>query len=109
MVAQQDLHDNKLALQNYHAYLALTPRPANWNAVNDIANSLRPADDRDGCGFAPGDSKPASHRTLAVRKRIEIATNRSPGYHCHKTVAGFSPRHRDRLRRPKWSKSSRNR
>ncbi len=40
MVAQQDLHDNKLALQNYHAYLALTPRPANWNTVNDIANSL---------------------------------------------------------------------
>ena len=40
MVAQQDLHDNKLALQNYHAYLALTPRPANWNSVNDIANSL---------------------------------------------------------------------
>ena len=40
MVAQQDLHDNKLALQNYHAYLALTPRPANWNTVNDIANNL---------------------------------------------------------------------
>jgi Flp pilus assembly protein TadD len=40
MVAQQELHDNKLALQNYHAYLALTPRPANWNTVNDIANSL---------------------------------------------------------------------
>ena len=39
-VAQQYLHDNTLALQNYRAYLALTPRPANWNAVNDIANSL---------------------------------------------------------------------
>jgi len=39
-VAQQYLHDNTLALQNYHAYLALTPRPANWDAVNDIANSL---------------------------------------------------------------------
>jgi tetratricopeptide (TPR) repeat protein len=40
MVAQQDLHDNKLALQNYRAYLALTPRPANWNAVNEIAKNL---------------------------------------------------------------------
>jgi tetratricopeptide (TPR) repeat protein len=40
MVAQQDLHDNKLALQNYHAYLALTPRPANWNAVNEIVKDL---------------------------------------------------------------------
>jgi tetratricopeptide (TPR) repeat protein len=39
-VAQQYLHDNPLALQNYRAYLALTPRPANWDAVNDIANSL---------------------------------------------------------------------
>jgi tetratricopeptide (TPR) repeat protein len=39
-VAQQYLHDNSLALQNYHAYLALTPRPANWDAVNDLANSL---------------------------------------------------------------------
>ena len=39
-VAQQYLHDNTLALQNYRAYLALTPRPANWEAVNDIATSL---------------------------------------------------------------------
>ena len=41
-VAQQYLHDNALALQNYRAYLALTPRPANWDAVNDIVNSLEP-------------------------------------------------------------------
>jgi len=41
-VAQQYLHDNALALQNYRAYLALTPRPANWDAVNDIVNSLAP-------------------------------------------------------------------
>ena len=39
-VAQEYLRDNKLALQNYHAYLALTPRPANWNEVNAIAGSL---------------------------------------------------------------------
>lgn len=39
-VAQQDLHDNRLALKNYRAYLALTPHPANWNAVNEIANRL---------------------------------------------------------------------
>jgi tetratricopeptide (TPR) repeat protein len=39
-VAQQYLHDNALALQNYRAYLALTPRPANWEAVNEIANGL---------------------------------------------------------------------
>ncbi|HEX3890086.1 MAG TPA: tetratricopeptide repeat protein, partial [Verrucomicrobiae bacterium] len=30
----------KLALENYHKYLALTPRPANWDEVNAIVNSL---------------------------------------------------------------------
>jgi tetratricopeptide (TPR) repeat protein len=39
-VAQQYLHDNKLALQNYRAYLDLTPRPANWDEVNATANNL---------------------------------------------------------------------
>jgi Flp pilus assembly protein TadD len=38
--AQQYLHDNTLALQNYRAYLALTPHPANWDDVNGIANDL---------------------------------------------------------------------
>ena len=42
-VAQQYLHDNTLALQNYRTYLALTPRPANWDAVNNLANSLEPS------------------------------------------------------------------
>ena len=42
-VAQQDLHDDKLALQYYREYLALSPRPANWDAVNAIADSLEPA------------------------------------------------------------------
>ena len=39
-VEQQYLHDNKAALDNYHAYLALTPRPANWDDVNALASSL---------------------------------------------------------------------
>jgi len=39
-VAYQYLHDNALALQKYRAYLALTPRPVNWDVVNDIVNSL---------------------------------------------------------------------
>lgn len=39
-VAEQDLHDNKLALQNYRAYLALTPHAENWDAVNALANHL---------------------------------------------------------------------
>ena len=38
--AQQYLRDNALALQNYRAYLALSPHPANWDEVNGIANDL---------------------------------------------------------------------
>jgi tetratricopeptide (TPR) repeat protein len=39
-VNQQYLHDNKTALENYHAYLALTPKPANWDEVSAIAATL---------------------------------------------------------------------
>ena len=38
--AQQYLHDNKSALENYRAYLALSPRPGNWEEVNALASSL---------------------------------------------------------------------
>jgi len=37
---QQYLHDNRTALQYYQAYLALTPRPENWDEVNAEATSL---------------------------------------------------------------------
>ena len=39
-VNQQFLHDNKTALENYRAYLALTPKPAHWDEVNAIVNNL---------------------------------------------------------------------
>jgi tetratricopeptide (TPR) repeat protein len=39
-VSHQYLQDNKTALDNYHAYLALTPRPANWDEVNALASGL---------------------------------------------------------------------
>ena len=39
-VNQQYLRDNKTALENYNAYLALTPRPANWEEVNALASGL---------------------------------------------------------------------
>lgn len=39
-VNQQYLRDNKAALENYRAYLALLPRPANWDEVNAIASAL---------------------------------------------------------------------
>ena len=39
-VALQQLHDTALALTNYHAFLALKPRPANWEEVNDLVSAL---------------------------------------------------------------------
>ena len=39
-VARQYLRDDALALRNYRAYLALTPRRADWDQVNAIANDL---------------------------------------------------------------------
>ncbi len=42
-VNQQYLRDNKAALENYRAYLALTPRPANWEEVNALAAGLEQA------------------------------------------------------------------
>ena len=39
-VAHEHLHDDKLALENYRAYLALTPRAAHWDEVNAIVSNL---------------------------------------------------------------------
>jgi tetratricopeptide (TPR) repeat protein len=43
-VNQQYLHDNKAALESYKKYLALTPRPANWDEVNSLAANLEVAE-----------------------------------------------------------------
>jgi tetratricopeptide (TPR) repeat protein len=42
-VEHEYLHNDRLALDEYHAYLALNPRPANWDDVNTVANSLEQA------------------------------------------------------------------
>ena len=43
-VNQQYLHDNKAALENYRAYLALTPRPANYDEVKTLVAGLEQSD-----------------------------------------------------------------
>jgi len=43
-VNQQYLHDYKAALASYQAYLALTPRPANYNEVKALVASLEQSD-----------------------------------------------------------------
>ena len=70
-VAHESLHDNKLALEKYRAYLALTPRPANWDAVNEIANNLeQPANAPAATPSPPAatETKPAVARIFAPVK-----------------------------------------
>jgi tetratricopeptide (TPR) repeat protein len=43
-VSQSYLRDNKTALDNYRAYLALQKRPPNWEEVNELATSLEAAE-----------------------------------------------------------------
>jgi len=43
-VNEQYLHDHRAALANYQAYLALNPRPANYNDVKAIVASLMQSD-----------------------------------------------------------------
>ncbi len=40
IVAQQSFYNRPLALQRYRQYLAIQPRPANWEAVAVLANQL---------------------------------------------------------------------
>ena len=40
ILAQQHLNDRSLALRKYRDYLAATPRPSNWNAVNSLAQQI---------------------------------------------------------------------
>ncbi|HZF00754.1 MAG TPA: tetratricopeptide repeat protein [Methylomirabilota bacterium] len=42
IVNEQYLHDEKAALENYRAYLAMTPQPENWEVVNARVNNLEP-------------------------------------------------------------------
>ena len=39
-VERQYLHDDAQALKNYRGYLALTPRPADWDAVNSLVSNF---------------------------------------------------------------------
>ncbi|MBU6409693.1 MAG: tetratricopeptide repeat protein [Verrucomicrobia bacterium] len=44
VVNQEYLRNNDVALENYRAYLALTPRPGDWDAVNALATALEQKD-----------------------------------------------------------------
>jgi tetratricopeptide (TPR) repeat protein len=71
-VSQQHLRDPKTALENFQKYLALTPRPANWEEVNAIVAALeqsqkKPAETPAPVVAAPAPAaKPAPSNTVAA-------------------------------------------
>ncbi|MFZ0827666.1 MAG: tetratricopeptide repeat protein [Verrucomicrobiia bacterium] len=83
-VAQQYLHDNTLALQNYRAYLALTPRPANWEAVNEIVGGLAPSGMAATAGESPASA--SESRTLPATAAV-----RAPALTRTQAVARTTP------------------
>ena len=60
------LRDNSAALENYQKYLALTPRPANWDEVNAIVNSLEQSQNTVAETVPP--EKPATKKESAPRE-----------------------------------------
>ena len=71
-VARQYLHDNALALQNYRAYLALTPRRADWDQVNAIASDLE--QEANGAANPPQPNR----QPVSTALRTQTATRPNP-------------------------------
>jgi lipoprotein NlpI len=77
IVEQQYLRDDSEALRNYRAYLALAPRPADWQAVNDLVTSRgQPAP-------AAETSAPAAreNETAAPARPVAVETKPPPPPH----------------------------
>ena len=78
---QQYLHDNQGALENYHLYLALNPRPANWDDVNALANSLEAAQERVAAGGPPVErTAPPPTEPRSAPKNTSPVTSRQTYY-----------------------------
>ncbi len=77
-VEQQYLHDNKSALDHYHAYLALNPRPANWDEVNALASSLENGDQRGEQRTTSESPAQRSNPPLAESKPAQRNQNQTP-------------------------------
>ena len=80
-VNQQYLHDNKAALENFKKYLALTPRPANWDEVNSLAVGLEAAEIKVVAVAAPVEktNPPAPAKaTVAIAPRPAVPARLQP-------------------------------
>ncbi|MEY4916816.1 MAG: hypothetical protein RL616_729 [Verrucomicrobiota bacterium] len=85
-VQQQYLHDNKTALENFKKYLALNPRPANWEEVNSLVTTLEPAEVKVAVVTPPVEKpnpaapevKPTPKTSNVVTQHLAVAAKPSP-------------------------------
>jgi tetratricopeptide (TPR) repeat protein len=70
-VSQTHLNNPKLALQNYQHYLALNPRPANWDAVNTVMRELEREVNPPVVASVP----PPAPRSAAPTNVVKVQTN----------------------------------
>ena len=79
-VNQQYLHDDRAALNSYHAYLNLNPRPANWDDVNAIVATLEKPETKI-AGTAPpvehANPAPPEYRPVPRPAPVTVATRPS--------------------------------
>jgi len=88
-VARQYLHDNPLALQNYRAYLALTPHRADWDQVNAIADNLE--QQMNGTVASASSSAPHAPRMVATARVPSSADSSSDNTGAPSSSAGTEP------------------
>lgn len=93
IVTHRNLNQRVTALQKYRAYLGLQPRPENWEAVNQVAQSL--ADELSGSnrlgGTAGSSLTNTVYRTNASPTPIASASNPRPNASPTQTVAAAVP------------------
>ncbi len=78
IVSQVSLNDRALALQKYRAYLALSPRAPDWDAVNALARELDQLINPAPRAVAPPPGVPAPSRTNPVAARPSNTANAAP-------------------------------
>ena len=88
-VSQEYLHDNRTALANYRQYLALTPRPADWDQVNALANQL---DHPETMAARPATAAPAPTPPPVERTSQPPPTQPRPNYTVSEPRPAYSPR-----------------
>ncbi len=95
VVAQQNLYNRPLALQRYRQYLAIQPRPANWEEVAALANQLEmelnPTAAKTNLAATPTNPATRSPTTAAAAVGGVPRTSQSPSASGSRSAPSSSP------------------